>query len=393
LLRHSDAPKRATLLELLFDVVYVAAFALTSTRLAADLTWLAAAQTLVMLMAVWWTWSSIVLLTNFYDPQRAPIQTVVMTTMLGVTLMAVAIPSAFSTHAAVFASAYVGIHLVKGILLIGALRDPAARARAARFLLWFMISGIAWIAGVLVQNASTQLILWAIAIAVDNLAGAARYPTPWPWRGQVPSAQYAKAGEHLVERYRQVTLLTLGDLILAPTFRLNDAGLDPARVLAFLLAFVMALLLWWLFVHATGAASVAVSGPNVSAVGPRVAPYTHFLLVAGVVAAAAGSEIVFVRPTGATPVGWVFVILGGPALFVLSRTLFEYVLLGALSRSRLIWLAALVAVGPAMVFLPPVLVALVAAAIVLGVDVAGGMLSGWHLPRRGGDPMRQPPEG
>ncbi|GIH19690.1 low temperature requirement protein A [Rugosimonospora africana] len=394
LLRRSDAPQRATLLELLYDVVFVAAFALTSTRLAENLSWLAAARTLVILMAIWWIWTSIVLLTNFYDPERAPIQTIVTTTMLGVTLMAVATPSAFTGHAGVFAGAYVGIHLVKGILLIAALRGEAhaeARARAARFLFWFMVAGIAWIAGVLV-DATTQLILWAVAISVDVGASVARYPTPRPWPGQVPVVQYEKAGEHFVERYRQVIILALGDLILVPILRISGTGFDLPRIVAFLGAFAKALLLWQLFVHSTDATSLEVERSRRGS-GSRLAPYTHFFLVAGVVLTVAGSELVIGRPTGDTPVSWVFVILGGPAVFVASRTIFEYILLDLVSKSRLAWLALLVAVSPAMVLLPPVFVALIATAILLGIDVTDGLQFGWYLPRRSGDPTGEPRKG
>ncbi|GAA5185520.1 hypothetical protein GCM10023322_29740 [Rugosimonospora acidiphila] len=387
LLRGSNAPQRATLLELLYDVVYVAAFALTSRRFAEHLTWPAAAQTLVMLTAIWWTWSSIALLTNFYNPDRAPIQTIVTITMLGVVLMAVAIPSAFADHAGVFAGGYVGIHLIKGILLIGALRGAEhaeARARAARFLFWFMISGIGWIAGILV-DASTQLILWAIAAAVDVLAGAARYPTPWPWRGSVPTGHYAKAGEHFVERFRQVIILAIGDLILVPSLELTRSGLDPPRIVAYLVAFVMTLLLWQLFAHATDATPLSLTGEG-RKVGLRLAPYTHLALVAGVVVTVAGFELVIRRPTGATPVRWVCVILGGPALFVSARTIFEYTALRVLSMIRLGWLALLAAVSPAMVLVPPVVVTLVAAAAVLGIDVTDVLRFGWRLGRRPDDP-------
>src|SRR5262249_19342928 len=132
--------------------------------------------------------------------------------------------------------------------------------------------------------------------------------------------------EHFVERFRQIIILALGDLILVPTLRLSRTGLDRARVVAFLVAFVMALLLWQLYVHATVATSVSVARPNPGA-GPRLAPYTSLIMVAGVVTTVAGYELVIEHPTGATPVSWVCVILGGPALFVSSRTIFEYVLL------------------------------------------------------------------
>ncbi|GAA5180137.1 hypothetical protein GCM10023322_11760 [Rugosimonospora acidiphila] len=382
-------PKRVSLLELLYDVVYVAAFALISTRLATHVTWIAAAQTLVVLLAVWWTWSSTVLLTNFYNPERMTIQAIITVTMLGVILMAVAAPSAFANHAGIFAGAYVGIHVVKGILLISALRyaeQAHARARAARFLFWFLVSGIGWIAGVFV-DAPTRLVVWAAAAAVDCGAAAARYPTPLPRPGRIPTGHYEKAGEHFVERYRQIVILAIGDLILAPALRLRGTRFDLVRLAVFLVAFVIALLLWRLFVHTTAAVSVAAAGPR-SGRGPRLAPYTHFGMVAGAVITTAGVELVVRRPIGATPGSWVLMILGGPALFILSRTIFEYLVLATMSRMKVGGFIALLAVSPAMVLPPPVFVTLVATAVVLGIDLTEGLRSGWRLPWR----RRHPPQ-
>lgn len=74
LVRRRDQSTRATLLELLFDVVFVAALALTSKLLSEELSWSGGAKLLLMLTAVWWTWSVTTTTTEFYDPQQRPIQ-------------------------------------------------------------------------------------------------------------------------------------------------------------------------------------------------------------------------------------------------------------------------------------------------------------------------------
>lgn len=45
----------------------------------------------------------------------------------------------------------------------------------------------------------------------------------------------------------------------------------------------------------------------------RSASYAHLTMVAGVVAAAAGDELVIAHPLGHSPRAWIAVILGGPA--------------------------------------------------------------------------------
>jgi low temperature requirement protein LtrA len=365
LLRQPSAPKRATLLELLFDVVFIAALAQTSLRLADQVTAANTAQLVLLLGAVWWTWSITTLLTDFYDPQQWPIQVLIATTMTGAIIMAATIPMAFTTHGWVFATAYVGIHVGRGIGLVIALRNHHAQARATRFFFWFCVSGIFWFAGAF-ADPQTRVMLWAAALAIDYVSAALRYPTPWI--GRVPLNQYDKASEHLGERYQQFIILALGDLVLVPTLKIGIAGFSGVRVAAFLLLLATTLLFWQVYVHRAGALlQLAITERPGRAT--RWGPYTHFLILAGVVATAAGFDLVITQPTGDTPIGWVVVIVGGPALFLFGRIVFEYVSFLRLAKSRPVWLAVLIVVAPSTVVLPPVLVTSVTVAVLLGVAV------------------------
>lgn len=74
LLRGPRGPRRAIFLELFFDLVFVATLVQLSRGLMRDLSWGGAFQTLVLLLAMWWTWSITTWTTNLYDPQRMEIQ-------------------------------------------------------------------------------------------------------------------------------------------------------------------------------------------------------------------------------------------------------------------------------------------------------------------------------
>jgi low temperature requirement protein LtrA len=76
------------------------------------------------------------------------------------------------------------------------------------------------------------------------------------------------------------------------------------------------------------------------------------------------------RPFGDTPPPWAAVILGGPALFLLGRGLLDYTVFGRVSRTRLGGLVLLGAVAPATYLLPPLVVALLAMAVLALVAVA-----------------------
>ncbi|MEU0548329.1 low temperature requirement protein A [Micromonospora sp. NPDC005979] len=324
LVRRPDGSTRATLLELLFDVVFVAALAQTSTLLADQRSWAESASVALMLIAIWWTWSVTTTTTEFYDPQQRPIQAILMIAMVGSVGMAASLPMITTGQSLAFALAYVGTHVTRGIILVSTLyrqQHRAAMARATRFLFWFLVSGVLWILGTLFDG--DRWWIWTTAIAIDLLSAAARYPTPW--LGRVPLDQYDRTTAHLGERYQQFTILALGDIILVPTLELSRSEFDRYRIIALLCAFAIMLLLWQVYVFRAGelleTAEASVPGRST-----RIAPYTHLVLLAGVAVTAASFDLVVDHPTGTTPARWLMLIIGGPLVFVLGRALFAYLL-------------------------------------------------------------------
>jgi low temperature requirement protein LtrA len=97
------------------------------------------------------------------------------------------------------------------------------------------------------------------------------------------------------------------------------------------------------------------------------ASYAHLVMVGGSVVTAVGTELVITHPLGHSQPAWVVVILGGPALFLAGRAMLEYTVFARVSLDRLIGLLVLAALSPAMLHLPPLLVAVAVAAVLVGV--------------------------
>lgn len=383
LVRRPEASTRATLLELVFDVVFVAALAATSMQLAARESWSGVWPSLVILMAIWWTWSVTSTTTDFYDPDQRPIQGILMVTMFGAVVMAAALAS--DAHSLIFAAGYVLPHLVRGVVLVSVLHRQRHQAerRAARFLFWFLVSSPFWVGGALLPDPARSL-LWTLAVAVDYLSAATRYPTPG--LGRVPFAQYEKTTEHLGERYQQFIILALGDIILVPTLEISSAEFTRARSVAFLAAFATMLLIWQIYVVRAGSI-VRTTDPRVLRRATRMAPYTHLLMLAGIVCTAAGFDLVVARPTGDTPLRWLALIFGGPALILLGRTLFTYRIVGVFLWPRMLWLLVLVAAVPFAGGWPPTAAAALLVLVlggVVGSDMMTGRLNGPLLRGRPG---------
>jgi low temperature requirement protein LtrA len=364
LVRTRDAPERASLLELIFDLAYVAAIAAISLRLSGNATPTGAARLLVLLMAIWWTWATTSVLADFFNPQRRPIQVVIIGAMFGTILLAATISFAFGSLGWAFAGAYVALHLGRGVVLLSVLRERQVRARVARFLFWFVVSGTFWMLGAFAAGWA-RFAWWLAAITIDYVAGGTRYPTPR--LGRVPLRQYEQASAgHLGERYQQIIILALGDLLLVPTLRIGTTEFIPARFAAYLITFVTTLLLWQIYVFRSGAVLQVAINLKPARIS-RSAPYTHFLMVAGIVSIAAGFDLVISRPTGNTPVNWVALIVSGPILFLAGRSIFGYLVFHILAWSRLAWIAVLIAAAPAVALLPPVLAITITTAVLCGV--------------------------
>ncbi|MEV0804900.1 low temperature requirement protein A [Micromonospora sp. NPDC050200] len=368
LTREGEGPQRATLLELFLDLVFVAALSLTSRTLARSLDWAGTLQTAVLLMAIWWVWSVTALVTDLYHAQRPPIFVMTLWVMLGTILMAGSLPGAFSDHALVFAVAYVAIHVGRGIFLASALHGRTAQLHASRFIFWFVVSAVPWLTGGLLAGTARGL-LWAAALAVDYGSAWLRYPTPR--LGRVPTSQYRVAADHLAERYQQFFTLALGDLILITTLAYADTNVTAERTAALLVAFAATVLLWQIYVHRAGALlQAAIESSRDPGGFVRSAPYTHLLMVAGVVAAAAGFEIVIAHPTDHTTPWLAGIILGGPALFLAGRARFEYEVFSRVSPSRLVALLVLAVAAPALVLAPALVAGLTATLVLAGVAVS-----------------------
>jgi low temperature requirement protein LtrA len=83
LLRGPEDSRRATFLELFFDLAFVYALFQLSRGLLAHLRWSGAFQTAVLLLAVWLVWSSTARISNRYDPHRPATQLLAIGSMFG----------------------------------------------------------------------------------------------------------------------------------------------------------------------------------------------------------------------------------------------------------------------------------------------------------------------
>jgi low temperature requirement protein LtrA len=369
LVRRPEGPPQATFLELFFDLAFVVALFQLTQGLIRDLRWSGAFQTLVLLLAVWFIWFSTAWMTDRLDPQRRPIQLVVIATLVGSLVMAAALPEAFGSRGLVFVGPLVAIQVGRVGVFVGlGVRGQKLDRDTMRPLFWAGLSALPWIAGALAHG-TIRAALWTLATIIDYTAFVVGFPTPR--LGRQPTSESPILAEHLAERYRQFLIIALGELFLVTGLAFSGSGITFYRSAAFVVSTATTLLLWRIYIHRAGellSAAIAVAAKPARLA--QSASYAHLVMVAGIVVTAVGVELVIAHPLGHTGPAWIAVILGGPALFLAGRAHFEYLVFARVSRDRPIGLLILAALTPAMVFVPPLILAAAATAGLAGIAVS-----------------------
>ncbi|WBB69974.1 low temperature requirement protein A [Micromonospora sp. WMMD812] len=343
LLRRREGSRRASFLELFFDLAFIFALTRVSRVVEFDLTVGGAFRATLILAAIWWVWFVTAWSTDWFDPQSNLIVVLLLWVMFGGLLMASAAPTAFGEHALVFAGAYVSIHLGRACLLLPALRGHPSQVRTLRVAVWFALSGILWLVGAFVEPA--REVLWAGALVMDYSLARLRWPTPGLGRSSWESLQVV--GEHISERYQQIFIIALGELILTAGVTYSDDGFDLYRTLAFFLTFVNAVSICRLYLI-PGASRLGAAIEELGPPGSRLAllaGYLHLVMVAGVVGTAAGAQLMIAEPLSRDPAR-IAAAATGPVLFLAG-----WVLLAAAVHRHLSWhrLLGLIAIAGAAV--------------------------------------------
>jgi low temperature requirement protein LtrA len=318
-IRSRGQEQRATFFELFFDLVYV--FGVTQLShhlLGAGLSWSAAAETALMLVALYWAWNYTTWMANWFDPETTAVRLILIVVMLASLLMAVAIPEGFGDRALLFAASYVGLQVARNAFVVAVTPPGPFHQNFTQILAWSILSAPLWIAGGLIDEARWPL--WVAALGVDLAAPLARF---WlPSVGRTPHQQWQIDGAHFAERFELFVIIALGESIVLTGVTASDVGLSASVTVALCLAFLSSTALWWLYFADTarilaqriGGSSIIETG----ALGRDVFTYLHLPIIAGIVLMAVGDELVIAHPDEALELSGALTLLGGPALYLVG---------------------------------------------------------------------------
>lgn len=338
---------RVTFVELFFDLVFVFAITQLSHTLLEHLSLVGLLQTTLLFMAVWWVWIYTSWVTNWLDPEKTPVRLLLFALMLAGLVLSTSIPKAFESKGLAFAGAYVVMQVGRSLFMLWALKghSPGNYRNFQRITSWLALSALFWIAGAFADG-NMRFALWAGALLIEYVAPSLGFWTPR--LGASTTSDWDVEGGHLAERCALFVIIALGESVLVTGATFGKLAWTPATVAAFLVAFIGSVAMWWIYFNIgaeRGSRHIAASD-DPGRVARLAYTYMHLPLVAGIIVAAVGDELVLAHPTGHTDAKTAAVLLGGPALYLLGNLLFKRISAKYYPLSHLVGLGLLALLVP-----------------------------------------------
>jgi low temperature requirement protein LtrA len=351
---HHRDERRASWLELFFDLVFAGAVGQLAGALQEHPGIGTLARFVVLFVPIWWLWVQFAYYADRHESDDAVHRVFFLVAMLMCVGLAASAPHALtSQNTSPFIIAFACLRALQLALYLRARASlPASRRLYSWYLIFFGTGGGLWLLS-LTASGSARFAWWGAALAADAVGALAILK---------PSRRLPVNPSHLADRFQLFVLIVLGESVA----RLISAAAQRPWSLALAVVLIAALLtlaaLWW--------AWLTVVSPEPLGKPAAMVRFTavNLPIVTGIAAASAGLHIaILAAHGGGTIADWPRVALyGGVSLFLLATALLPS---GRLTRSaRLVRLATsaaalgLVFMGAIVVpvFLVPALILILA---------------------------------
>ncbi|MBV9110762.1 MAG: low temperature requirement protein A [Gemmatimonadetes bacterium] len=350
---HSEAPDQdyeVTPLELFFDLVFVFAVSQLSHHLLAHLSWRGAAETLVMLLAVFAVWFHTSWAATMIPADQSRTHWMVLAVTLPGLFMNASVTGAFDASGWAFVVPLLLIQLGRTFWTYVNSPDAVFREHFFRTLLWLVATAPLWIAGA-AANPGARLLWWALAAGIDLVGTWLAHPIPGR---KLRSENVGFAGGHMLERCRLFLIIALGETVLTAGTAVAAASVTPMTLVTGAAALAGTVALWGLGFGRSGRLTIRhVEETRDPIRASRHAVNALTVMVAGLIAVAVANELVIAHPHGHTSAALSLLLYGGPVLFLAAQGWYLWIVLRVRPRLQLIGSAALALAGLVSLAVPP----------------------------------------
>jgi len=311
--------RRATWLELFFDLVFVVAISGLAHVLHDHLTWSGIISFAALFIPIWWLWIDFSYYADQFDVDRGPYRIVMLGVMFGIIVLSITIPNALHEGAAQFATVYTALRLVIIGLYVQAWRlVPASRELTARYILSFSVAFVLWFISIFVPE-PTCFWLWALAMLIEISNGPITYATIRSVPAQV---------SHMDERFGLFVIIVLGEAVLAVATGVTDSNWQWRAALTALGGFIAAVSFWWMYFERADHSVIHsnLRGGKRALLRSYIYGYSHVLVFAGIVATGVGTQAAIEAAVASESLSTEAraVLWGGTSIFLLGLSAVQW---------------------------------------------------------------------
>ena len=305
---HSHDERRASWLELFFDLTFAGAVGQLAGALQDHPALTTLARFVLLFTPIWWLWVQLTFYADRHESEDATHRASFLAAILLCLGLAASAPRALSGDTTGFVIAFAALRGLQLLLYARARHHlPATRPLYNCYLICFGAGGTLWLSSLAVTG-SARYSFWIAALLADA-TGALAMLRP---RRRVPVNP-----AHLADRFQLFVLIVLGESVarLISAAASRPWSLPLATVLAAALITLAAL--WWAWLTTADRRALGTQ--------PTIARFTalNLPMVAGIAAASAGLHIAILAADGATTIaaGPRAALYGGVSVYLLASAL------------------------------------------------------------------------
>jgi low temperature requirement protein LtrA len=319
-----EEERRATWLELFYDLIFVVAIAELAHNLSKDVSLQGFIGFIVLFIPIWWCWLGATFYATLFDTDDLGDRLLTLVQMTIVAALTVNVHHGMSTSSHGFAIAYVAARSILILqFLIAGYFVPEARPLTNWYARGFSIGAALWLVSLFVPG-DWRFGLWGLALILELL-------TPLG-TGQI-AARIPPNVSHVPERLGLFTIIVLGESVAAVVKGVAGKEWDTASVLAALLGMSIAFSLWWLYFDSVDKSPLeTMKAGKISIFITWL--YSHLFLAIGLAATGVGVEHIITKSAANTlPATERWLLCGAVTLCLIVLAVINFTT-GILERTR-----------------------------------------------------------
>ncbi len=304
-----EEERHANWLELLFDLIFVAAISLLALDITYDYSFTSFLESIPLFFAIWWGWLGHTIYLSRFGTDDVMHRLYTMAQMIVVAFMAINAKDALGATGPAFALSYALLRfMLVAEYLIAGRSIPETSPLTRHYAIGFGLAAILWVISAFVPS-PWRFVLWCLAIAVDLAT---------PLTAGKLQQKFPLHPSHLPERFGLLTIILIGEAVVGVVYLIGTLGLNLSNGIICILGLLVAFSIWWgYFEEARGAeARVEEKGENIGRY--QLWLYAHFPLLVGIAGTAIGIKQVIYSNMGIMESGEIWLLCFSLALAFFS---------------------------------------------------------------------------